>query len=147
LTAADLQYQQQSTASAVRRYAGPIVEQPTLIIQVPRGSAIESQLRNEPPQGFTGDHVLVQVGPTDEQGNLEAMAGEVVLSVPAPEGLERQSESLQRVLRQAGTGTAPLVVVVEAGERIEDQQAASLAAAALHAPRTVILRVIRPSER
>lgn len=91
--------------------------------------------------------MLVQVGPTDEQGNLEAMAGEVVLSVPAPEELERQGESLQRVLRQAGTGTAPLVVVVEAGERIEDQQAASLAAAALHAPRTVILRVIRPSER
>jgi hypothetical protein len=114
---------------------------------VPRGSAIESQLRNEPPTAFTEDHVVVQTGPTDDRGNLEAMAGEIVLSVPSPEEFDRQGENLQRVLRQAGTGTSPLVVVVEAAEMIQDQQAAAIAAAARDARRPVILRVIRPAER
>jgi hypothetical protein len=59
--------------------------QPSLIIQVPRGSAIESQLRNHPPAAVSADHVLIQTGPTDDRGNLEAMGGEVVLSYPSPE--------------------------------------------------------------
>jgi hypothetical protein len=121
-------------------------EQPTLIIQVPRGSAIESQLQNDPPPAVRADHVLVQTGPTDDQGNLEALAGEVVLSVPSPEELTRDID-LQRVLRQAGTGTAPLVIVVEAAEELQDSEAAAVVSAASDAPRTVILRVVRPSER
>jgi hypothetical protein len=124
-----------------------MAEEPTLIIQVPRGSAIERQLRDQPPPALSGDDVLVQTGPTDAHGNLEEMAGEVVLSVPAPEELTRSPDDLQRVLHQAGTGTAPLVVVVGAAEELQDHQVAAVVAAAHRAPRTVILRVIRPSER
>jgi hypothetical protein len=123
-----------------------MAEQPTLIIQVPRGSAIERQLGADPPAAIRGDDVLVQAAPTDDKGNLEAMAGEVVLSVPAPEELVRQADEVQRVLRHAGTGTAPLVIVVEAGEELEDEQAALVVEAARRARRPVILRIIRPSE-
>jgi hypothetical protein len=124
-----------------------MAEQPALIIQVPRDSAIERQLRLEPPTAIRADDVLVQTAPTDDKGNLEALGGEIVLSVPAPEELVRHADEVPRVLRQAGTGTAPLVILVEAAEELEDDQAALVLEAARRAPRPVILRVVRPSER
>jgi hypothetical protein len=51
------------------------------------------------------------------------------------------------VLARAGSGQAPLVVVIEAGEELAEEQAASIVAAARGARRPVILRIIRPSER
>jgi hypothetical protein len=89
----------------------------------------------------------VQVAATDDEGNLEALAGEVVISVPAPEELVRQADAVQRVLRNPGTGTAPLVIVVEAAEELRDDQAAPVVEAARRAPRPVILRIMRPAER
>ena len=94
-----------------------------------------------------GHEVVVQTAATDDEGNLEALAGEVVLSVLAPEELARHADEVQRVVRQAGTGTAPLVIVVEAAEELQDHQVAPVVEAAQHAPRPVILRIIRPSER
>jgi hypothetical protein len=124
-----------------------MADEPTLIVQVPRGSAISRQLREEPPPSLAADDVLVQDGPTDDRGNLEALAGEVVFSVPGPEELARLGEEVQHAVRQAGTGTAPLVVQVEAAEELLDEQAAPVVAAARRAGRPVILRVVRPSER
>lgn len=122
-----------------------MAQQPALIVQVPRGSAIERQLRDDPPPAIRGDDVLVQTAPTDDQGNVEELAGEVVLSVLAPAELVRQADEVQRVLRHPGTGTAPLVIVVEAAEELEDAQAALVVEAARHAPRPVILRIVRPA--
>jgi hypothetical protein len=96
---------------------------------------------------FRGDDVLVETGPTDEQGNLEHLSGETVLAVPSFEELERQVDGLRHVLRQAGTGTQPLVIVVGAAEEIEDHLATAVVDAARDAPRPVFVRVIRPSER
>lgn len=124
-----------------------MAEQPTLIIQVPRGSAIERQLRSGPPPAIDAHDVLVQAAPTDDQGNLEALAGEVVLSVPAPEELVRQADEMERVLRHPGTGTAPLVIEVGAAEELQPEQATLVVEAARRAPRQVILRIVRPSER
>jgi hypothetical protein len=124
-----------------------MADEPALIVQVPRGSASEKQLRNQPPSAFAGEDVLVQTGPTDEEGTLEEMAGQVVLSIPSPQELARHAQDLERVLRGPGTGTAPLVIVVEAAEELEEHEAEDVLAAARRAPRPVILRVIRPSER
>ena len=89
----------------------------------------------------------MQTGPTDANGVLEALAGDVVLSLPAPEGLRRHAADLKRVIDQAGSGTAPLVVVIEAGEELLEEEVAPLVGAARTARRTVILRIVRPSER
>jgi hypothetical protein len=124
-----------------------MVEAPTLLIQVPRGSAIERQLHDRRPASLSADDVVVQTGPTDGSGVLEGMAGAVVLALPAPEELGRHAAELGHVLDQAGPGTAPLVVVIEAGEELLEEQAAPLVGAARAARRPVILRVIRPSER
>jgi hypothetical protein len=122
-----------------------VADEPTLIIQVPRGSAIERQLRDQPPSVLRGEEVLVQTGPTDDEGNLEELAGEIILSVPSPQELARQD--VERVVRGAGTGTAPLVVVVEAAEELDEGEVTPVLAAARRAARPVILRIARPSER
>jgi HEAT repeat protein len=123
-----------------------MIEKPVLIVQVPRGSAIERQLRDSPPASIASDDVLVQTGPTDVHGVLEEIAGEVVLALPSPEALSRQAADLRPVLDEAGAGVDPLVVVVEAGEELLEEEAAPLVAAARAAPRPVILRIMRPSE-
>jgi hypothetical protein len=120
---------------------------PALIIQVPRGSAIERQLNDERPASLRADDVVLQTGPTDGRGVLEEMAGEVVLALPDPEELRRHAAELRHVLDQAGPGTAPLTVVIDAGEELLEEEAAPLVAAARAARRPVILRIVRPSER
>jgi hypothetical protein len=115
---------------------------------VPRGSAVERQLRDAPPPAAAGHDVVVETGLTDEEGNLEPpLAGEVVMTLPAPEALERQADDVRRVLDAAGTGTEPLVIVLEAAELFRDADLAGVVTAAARAPRPVILRVIRPAER
>jgi hypothetical protein len=115
-----------------------------LIVQVPRGSAVHRQLLEDPPDRLVDGKVTVEVGEADAEGNLEASsAGEVVLSVPAPESLSREAGEVHRVIAEAGTGAAPLIVVVEAAEELTDEELGALVDAADHTSRPVILRVIR----
>ena len=96
--------------------------EPALIIEVPRGSAVERQLADDPPAGAARPDVVVEVGETDALGNLEpADGGEVVLAVPAPEALSRDPDAVQRVIAEAAPGDDPLVVVVEAAEELLDE--------------------------
>jgi len=115
----------------------------TVLIQVPRGGALERQLDAEPPAAVATGTAIVELGPTDAQGNLEAMLGDVVASVPSPETLEREGEQIRRVISRAGTGAEPLVIVVEAASELRDDELAAVVTAAGHASRDVILRVVR----
>ena len=56
--------------------------------------------------------------------------GQVVLSVPSPETFVREPDTVRRVIDGAGTGEAPLVVVVEAAEELRDDELAVVLAAA-----------------
>jgi len=121
-----------------------MAEEPRLIIQLPGGGAVDRQLRAQPPASVTSGEVIVESGPTDTHGHLEApAAGQVVLSVPSPEALEREAGEVRRVIGHAGTGVEPLVVVVEAAEELRDEELAAVLDAARHASRPVILRIIR----
>lgn len=121
-----------------------MADQPRLIIQLPRGSAVDRQLSGQTPESVAGGEVVVEVGPTDAEGQLEApAAGQVVLSLPSPEALEREADEVRRVVGQAGTGVEPLVVVVEAAEELRDDELAAILDAAGHTSRAVILRIIR----
>jgi hypothetical protein len=116
-----------------------MTRRPRLIIQVPGGGAVARQLSAQ-----ARDDVVIDVGPTDADGNLEPpAAGEVVLSVPSPEALAREAGEVRRVIARAGTGVEPLVVVVEAAEELRDDELAAVLDAADDAPRAVILRVAR----
>ncbi len=123
---------------------GSRIEQPRLIIQLPRGGAVERQFAADPPATLSRADVLVESGPTDDEGVLEALTGgQVVFSVPSPEGFERQAEEVRRAIRHAGTGDEPLVIVVQAAEELRDEELSAVVDAAGHTARVVILRVIR----
>jgi hypothetical protein len=116
--------------------------QPRLIIQVPLGGAVERQLAASPLQAISSGDVVVEAGPTDDDGHLEPLAaGQVVLSLPSPEALQREADEVRRVIVQAGTGVEPLVVVVEAAEELREEEMAAILDAAGHASRAVILRI------
>jgi hypothetical protein len=111
---------------------------------VPRGSPLARQLDSEPPPSLSAVDVVVEHGPTDEEGNLEPLTGgEVVLSYPSPEGLRREPDEVTRVISHAGQGAEPLVVVLEAAEELCDEELTTVLSAAEHTARPVILRVIR----
>jgi hypothetical protein len=117
---------------------------PSLIIQLPRGSAVDRQLRAQPPQSVVSGEVVVEVGPTDAKGHLEPpAAGHVVLSLPSAEALEREAGEVRRVIGQAGTGVEPLVVVLEVAEELREDELAAILDAARRTSRGVILRIIR----
>jgi hypothetical protein len=121
-----------------------MADQPRLIIQLPRGSAVERQLNAQAPQSVASGEVVVIVGPTDPEGHLEPpAAGKVVLSVPSPETLAREAREVHRVIAQAGTGLEPLVVVVEAALELREDELAAIVEAAGHTSRAVILRIMR----
>jgi hypothetical protein len=111
-----------------------VAREPKLIIQVPRGGAVDRQLDADPPQSLTDGEVVV---------TALGAGGEVVLSVPSPETLAREADEVRQVLGRAGTGVEPLIVVVEAAEELREDELAAVVDAAQHAPRAVILRVLR----
>ena len=118
--------------------------EPRLIIQLPRGSAVERQFNLTQLPAIASGEVVVIAGATDAHGNLEApAAGEVVLSVLSPETLAREADEVRRVIGRAGAGAEPLVVVVEAAEELREDELAAVLLAADHTDRAVILRVIR----
>ena len=121
-----------------------MAHQPRLIVQLPRGSAVHRQLSAQPPQSVASGEVVVEVGPTDPEGQLEPpAAGQVVLALPSPEALARDAAEVGRVIGQAGTGVEPLVIVVEAAEELRQDELAAVLDAAGHTSRAVILRIIR----
>lgn len=115
-----------------------------LIIQVPRESEVAIQLAADPPPSLSGGRAVLEHGATDAEGVLEPPdAGEIVLAVPSPEALSRDPDEVRRVIERAGTGTEPLVVVVDSAEELRDEEIASVIEATSHTERPVILRVVR----
>jgi hypothetical protein len=113
-----------------------------LIIQVPRGSAVEHQLRDDPPRDVASGRVMVERLPADAGGRiLPPEAGEVVLSVLSPEAL-REPERITRVIKAAATDGEPLVVLVEVAEELRDDELTAVLAAADRTHRIVLLRIL-----
>jgi hypothetical protein len=115
-----------------------VADTPALILQVARGSAVDRQLADDPPGDVVIDHA-----PADSYGELEGGSGQVVLSVPSPEGLTREPDEVRKVLVGAGSGVEPLVVVVEAAEQLREDELGVVIEAARHASRPVLLRIMR----
>jgi hypothetical protein len=127
-----------------RRYAELMASEPRLIIQVAQGSRLEQQLRSQPPEAVANGTAVIEAGPSDEAGGLEAPdVGEIVLAVPSPETLARERDEVRRVIARAGQRAEPLVVVVEAAEELREEELAGVLDAAGGSSRPVILRIVR----
>jgi hypothetical protein len=115
-----------------------------LIIQLPSGGAVDRFLAASMPVSVAAGEVVVEAGAPDAEGHVEwPDVGQVVMSVPSPEALEREADEVRRVIAHAGTGVDPLIVVVEAAEELREQELAVPLQAAAHASRPVILRIVR----
>ena len=115
-----------------------------VIIQVALGSKVSAQLAAHPPVSIAEGRVVIEHSDPDEAGNLEPPdVGEVVLSVPSPEELAREADEVRRVIGRAGTGTEPLVIMIEAAEELREEELAPVLEAAAHTERAVIVRIIR----
>ena len=120
-----------------------MAENPTLILQLARGSAVDRQLDDDEPGSVTRGDVVIDHAAADSYGDVEGGSGQVVLSVPSPEGLTREADEVRRVLAGAGSGVEPLVVVLEAADELREAELGVVVEAARHAPRPVILRIMR----
>jgi hypothetical protein len=115
-----------------------------LIVQVPRGSAVDLQLSQYPPTSVSSGVVAVDRVPPNEDGALgPPEVGEVVLSVPSPETLSREAGHVSQLLEDADPGPDPLVIVVEVAEELREDELIVVVGAAAAAPRAVLLRVDR----
>ncbi len=121
-----------------------MAQNPRLILQLTRGSAVDRQLGQDAPASVAHGDVVIDHAPADSFGQLEGGGpGQAVLSVPSPEGLTREADEVRRVIAGAGSGVEPLVVVVEAAEELREDELAVVIEAAGHTSRPVILRIMR----
>ena len=114
-----------------------------LIAQVPAGGEVARQMAAQPPPSVQRGDVVIQHATTDSEGRLEAIeAGQVLLTLPSPEAIEREADKVHRVIAQAGTSVEPIVLVLETGEELTESQLQVVLKAAAHTKRAVIVRVI-----
>lgn len=113
-----------------------------LIIQVPRDSAVDQQLTQDPPATVVSGRAVVERLPADAEGRLlPPEVGEIVLNVLSPEAL-REAGEVKRVVKQAAADGDPLVVIVQVAEELRDDELAAVLAAAKQTSRVVLLRVL-----
>ena len=114
-----------------------------VIVQVPRGSAVDRYLRTYPPPSVASGRAVVDRVAAEPDGRLgPPEAGEVVLSVLSPEGLRSDQQEVRDVIRQAAPDSGPLVIVIEAAEELREDELAAVLDAAARADRAVVLRVM-----
>jgi hypothetical protein len=120
-----------------------MARQPSLVVEVARGGAVDRQLRREPPRSVASGDVAIVSMLADPAGKLDAPnAGEVVMSVLSPEALVRERDELRRIVGAAGAGADPVVVVVEAAAELREDELAAALDAARRSDRGVILRIL-----
>jgi hypothetical protein len=114
-----------------------------VIVQLPRGGAVDRYLRTYPPPGVASGQVIVEPVPTEPDGRLGPVeAGEVVMSVLSPEALTREQLQVRDVIRRAAPGAGPLVIIIEAAEELREDELAVVLDAAARARRDVVVRVM-----
>jgi Na+-transporting methylmalonyl-CoA/oxaloacetate decarboxylase gamma subunit len=120
-----------------------MINEASLIVQVPRDGALDRHLRAAPPPSVTSGRVALERVAGDVEGRLgPPEAGEVVMSVLSPEALVREGQLVQDVVRRAAGADEPLVIIVQAAEELREDELAAVLAAAAHTHRRVILRVM-----
>jgi hypothetical protein len=114
-----------------------------VIIQLPRGSSIDDNLRAEPPTSVSDGRVVVEPLDPDANGDLlPPRAGEIILTVPSPEALRREPAEILRVVTAAAADGAPLVVLVEGAEYLREDELDAVLTAAAETERLLIVRIL-----
>lgn len=114
-----------------------------VIVQLPRGSTVDSYLRTYPPPSVASGRAVIEPLAAEPDGRLGPLeAGEVVMSVLSPEALTRDQQQVRDVIRRAAPGAEPLVIIVEAAAELREDELAAVLDAATRARRDVVVRVM-----
>ena len=114
-----------------------------VIVQVPRGGAVDRYLRTYPPPSVASGRAVVDRVAAEPDGRLgPPEAGQVVMSVLSPEALRSDQQEVRDVVLRAAPGSGPLVIVIEAAEELREDELAAVLDAAARAGRAVVLRVL-----
>ena len=114
-----------------------------VIVQVPRGGAVDRYLRTYPPPSVASGRAVVDRVAAEPDGRLgPPEAGEVIMSVLSPEALRSDQREVRDVVLRAAPGSGPLVIVIEAAEELREDELAAVLDAAARAGRAVVLRVL-----
>jgi hypothetical protein len=114
-----------------------------LIIQLPRGSSIDDNVRAEAPASVSDGRAVVEPLDPDANGDLlPPRAGEIILTVASPEALRREPAEILRVVTEAAADGEPLVVLVEGAEYLRDEELDPVLSAAAQTERLLILRIL-----
>lgn len=120
-----------------------MVPEVELIIQLPRGSSVDQQLREDSLESVRSGRAVLEHLPAEEEGRMAApAAGEVVLPVLSPEALRREPAEVRQVIRRADEKGGPLIVQVAAAAELRDEELAAVLDAAGETHRIVILRIM-----
>jgi len=114
-----------------------------LIIQLPAGSLLDRQLREDPPPSVANGRAVIESLPADPEGRIvPPEGGEVVLSFLSPEALRHEAETVMQEISEVDGDDQPPVVVLQVAEELREDELSVLVAAADRARRTVILCVL-----
>jgi hypothetical protein len=113
-----------------------------LIVQLPTGSAIDRNLREDPPYSVTSGRVVVERIQPGPEGTIEPPdADQVLLSFLSPEDLRRETDQIRQEI-SPDDGSEPPVVVIEVAEYLREDELSPLLQAAAEAKRVVILCIL-----
>lgn len=119
-----------------------MTDEANVIVQLARDSAVDRNLRDDPPPSLLSGRVVLDHVVPGADGRLGPPdAGEVVLSVLSPETLKREPERVRDAVQGASEDEPP-VIIVEVGEFLREDELVAAADAAARSHRTVILRVL-----
>ena len=114
-----------------------------VIVQVPRGGAVDRYLRTYPPPSVASGRAVVDRVAAEPDGRLgPPEAGQVVMSVLSPEALRSDQQEVRDVILQAAPDSGPRIIVIEAAEELREDELAAVLDAAARADRAVVLRVL-----
>jgi hypothetical protein len=114
-----------------------------VVVQLARDGAVDRQFQSEAlPDSIVSGRVALDHIDGDPGGVIgPPPAGQVVLSVLSPEGL-RDSQRIRDVVTHTEASGEPLVITVDAAEYLREDELTAVLAAAEHANRLVIVRIL-----
>jgi hypothetical protein len=119
-----------------------MTDESDVIVQLARDSAVDRNLRADPPPSVLSGRVVLDHVVPEADGSLgPPEAGEVILSVLSPEAL-REPEQVSDVIRQDPVAGEPPVIIIRTGEYLREDELVVVADAAARWHRTVILRIL-----
>lgn len=119
-----------------------MTDEADVIVQLARDSAVDRNLRADPPPSVLSGRVVLDHVVPEADGSLgPPEAGEVILSVLSPEAL-REPGQVSNVIRQDPVAGEPPVIIIRTGEYLREDELVVVTDAAARWHRTVILRIL-----